>query len=100
MNVEDGLVLELVPAEAPGNSVFGPDDLAPYFEPGRLQGILEFPPPGRRMADVQGGARFHSGPAGAERSFEKLLEVGVRHSIAFDLQTFLGIAFVVNVVRR
>jgi hypothetical protein len=46
VTVEDRVVLELVPAEAPRERVLGPDDLAPNGKAGCLECILKSPVPG------------------------------------------------------
>ena len=45
MRVEQRLVLKFVAAEAPGEGVLGPDDLAAHFEAGGLERVLELPLP-------------------------------------------------------
>src|ERR1035438_6517383 len=58
MGVENGFVLELITAKAPGERVLGPDQLAANFEPRGIDGVLKLPLPLRAVADVQRGARF------------------------------------------
>src|ERR1700732_1886640 len=69
--VEHRLMLELVAAEAPCERILRPDDLAANLEAGCFEGVLELALPGRGVADVQRGARFHCASARAERSFQE-----------------------------
>ena len=52
------------------------------------------------MANVHRGASLHHVPVRAKSGFQELLEVGVGHAIAFDLQSLFGVAFVIDVIRR
>src|SRR5580704_4393477 len=100
MAIKNRFVLELVAAESPGKGVFGPDNLTADGETSRLQPILKFPLPGRRVTNVQRCAGLDDAAIGSEHSIQELLELLRAHTVALDLQTVLRMSFVVDVVGR
>src|SRR5439155_19403548 len=96
--VEDGLVLELVAAESPAEGVLAPDDLAADLEARGFERVLELALPGGAVADVQRRTGFRHRAVSLERVPQEPLEIGIRHTVAFDLQSLLGVALVIYVV--
>ena len=101
-------MLELVPAEAPGEGSLRPDDLAVDLKTGLLECVLEFPLPGRMngkcmqtLRALRCAGRNRTNQLGmAETARGSCGRLGSSSAVALDLQALFGVALVIDVIWR